>query len=234
MIVVKEYNNEDIANSMSHLWSLLTDQQRQYLAENTEFRTYNKNELIYMENDSPTFLYCLTKGKVKVFKSGASGRTQIVRFIRPMGFFGYRAAFANEVYMTGASAFEESTLCVVPVGVMKHIIIENNRVAIYFIKQLASMLGDADLLTVSLTQKHIRARVADSLLSMKDIYGVESDGVTLSLYTSREDIANTCSMTTNNAIRTLSALAAEKVIGLDGKKIKILDEKRLQAIAERG
>ena len=117
---------------------------------------------------------------------------------------------------------------------MKNIIMQNNKVAIFFIKQLATMLGDADMLTVNLTQKHIRARVADSLLAMKDTYGVEDDGVTLSIYTSREDIANTCSMTTNNAIRTLSALAAEKVIGLEGKKIKILDEKRLQVIASRG
>ena len=96
------------------------------------------------------------------------------------------------------------------------------------------MLGDADLLTVNLTQKHVRARVADSLLAMKEKYGVEEDGMTLCLNTSREDLANTSSMTTNNAIRTLSALASEKVIELDGKKIRIVDEKRLQLIASRG
>ena len=234
MIVVKEYNRNDIVESMSELWSLMTEEQRLFLAENTEVQIYTKNELIYIEDDAPRYVYCLTKGKVKVFKNGASGRTQIVRFIRPTGMFGYRAAFAGENYMTGASAFEESTLCSIPVCVMKNIIMQNNKVAIFFIKQLATMLGDADMLTVNLTQKHIRARVADSLLAMKDTYGVEDDGVTLSIYTSREDIANTCSMTTNNAIRTLSALAAEKVIGLEGKKIKIFDEKRLQVIASRG
>lgn len=234
MIVVKEYNRNDIVESMSELWSLMTEEQRLFLAENTEVQIYTKNELIYIEDDATRYVYCLTKGKVKVFKNGASGRTQIVRFIRPTGMFGYRAAFAGENYMTGASAFEESTLCSIPVGVMKNIIMQNNKVAIFFIKQLATILGDADMLTVNLTQKHIRARVADSLLAMKDTYGVEDDGVTLSIYTSREDIANTCSMTTNNAIRTLSALAAEKVIGLEGKKIKILDEKRLQVIASRG
>ena len=170
MIVIKEYNKQDIADSMSELWVLLTEDQKQYLAENTEFNIYSKNELIYIEAESPKYIYCLTKGKVKVFKSGASGRTQIVRFIRPTGMFGYRAAFADEDYMTGASAFEESTICTVPVSVIKNIIIQNNKVAIFFIKQLAAMLGDADLLTVNLTQKHIRARVADSLLAMKDKY----------------------------------------------------------------
>lgn len=234
MIVVKEYNKQDIANSMPDLWACLTDEQRRYLEENAEIQAYNKNELIYVEDAAPKFVFCLVKGKVKVFKSGASGRTQIVRFIRQMSMFGYRAAFAGEDYMTSASAFEDSTLCSIPVDVVKNIIKANTNVAIFFIQQLASMLGDADLLTVNLTQKHIRARVADSLLAMKDTYGVEEDGVTLSINASREDLANTCSMTTNNAIRTLSALAAEKVIGLEGKKIKILDEKQLQLIASRG
>ena len=117
---------------------------------------------------------------------------------------------------------------------IKRIICQNTKVAVLFIKTLASMLGDADLLTVNLTQKHVRARVADSLLAMKEKYGVEDDGMTLCLNTSREDLANTSGMTTNNAIRTLSAFASEKVVELDGKKIKILNEKLLQLIASRG
>ena len=52
MIVVKEYNMQDIADSMSELWLLLTDSQKQYLAGNTEFKIYNKNELIY-KNPEP-------------------------------------------------------------------------------------------------------------------------------------------------------------------------------------
>ena len=76
--------------------------------------------------------------------------------------------------------------------------------------------------------------LADSLLAMKEKYGVEDDGMTLCLNTSREDLANTSGMTTNNAIRTLSAFASEKVVELDGKKIKILNEKLLQLIASKG
>ena len=49
MIVIKEYNKQDIADSMSELWVLLTEDQKQYLAENTEFNIYSKNELIYNE-----------------------------------------------------------------------------------------------------------------------------------------------------------------------------------------
>ena len=41
-------------------------------------------------------------------------------------------------------------------------------------------------------------------------------------------------MTTSNAIRTLSNFASEKLISIDGRKIKILDEERLKKISKIG
>lgn len=41
-------------------------------------------------------------------------------------------------------------------------------------------------------------------------------------------------MTTSNAIRTLSAFAAEKIIAIDGRKIKIINENELKKISENG
>jgi hypothetical protein len=41
-------------------------------------------------------------------------------------------------------------------------------------------------------------------------------------------------MTTSNAIRTLSTFAGEKVIAIDGRKIRILDIHRLEKISKLG
>jgi hypothetical protein len=41
-------------------------------------------------------------------------------------------------------------------------------------------------------------------------------------------------MTTSNAIRTLSNFAAEKLIAIDGRKIKILEEEKLKKISKIG
>jgi CRP-like cAMP-binding protein len=76
--------------------------------------------------------------------------------------------------------------------------------------------------------------LAESLLFLKESYGVEEDGCTLSIYLSREDLANLSNMTTSNAIRTLSNFAAEKVIAIDGRKIKIISEKALMKISQIG
>ena len=83
-------------------------------------------------------------------------------------------------------------------------------------------------------QKHIRGRLAEALLFLKECYGLEEDGYTLSIYMSREDLANLSNMTTSNAIRTLSAFAAEKLIVIDGRKIKIIQEKELERISKLG
>jgi hypothetical protein len=41
-------------------------------------------------------------------------------------------------------------------------------------------------------------------------------------------------MTTSNAIRTLSAFATEKIIAIDGRKIKIIEIDKLKKISKIG
>jgi CRP-like cAMP-binding protein len=114
------------------------------------------------------------------------------------------------------------------------IIQENARLAWFFIQKLAHDLGQSDERTVNLTQKHIRGRLAESLIFLKDSYGLEEDGSTLSIYMSREDLANLSNMTTSNAIRTLSAFASEKLVAIDGRKIKFMNLKELEKISRIG
>lgn len=95
-------------------------------------------------------------------------------------------------------------------------------------------MGISDERTVNLTQKHIRGRLAESLLFLKETYGLEEDESTLSIYLSREDLANLSNMTTSNAIRTLSNFATERLITIDGRKIKIIDEEKLKKISKIG
>lgn len=222
-----------IAESIDVLWEPLSEEQRQYLLDNMEIHVFKKNEVIYHKGEKPRYLRCLLEGKVKVYIDGTGGR-QIVRLITDMGFFAYRAAFAGENFNTEASAFETSTICQIPFTVVWKLIEANSSLAIFFIKQLAAMVGETDLLVISLTQKHIRGRLAESLIRLRDKYGVEEDGSTLSIYLSREDLANMSNMTTSNAIRTLSAFAAEKLIAIDGRKIKIIDDEGLQHISSMG
>ena len=233
-MVKKELTQVEIAESIPDLWQPLTETQREYLAKNFTIQKYKKNETIYCEGETPMHLMCLLSGKVKIYKDGVGGRIQIIRVIKDKEYFAYRAYFAQENFVTAAAAFEPCTICLVPMPVISELIKENTDLAMFFIKQLSIDLGISDERTVNLTQKHIRGRLAESLLFLKDTYGVEEDQCTLSIYLSREDLANLSNMTTSNAIRTLSNFATEKLIIIDGRKIKIIDEERLKKISKIG
>lgn len=153
--------------------------------------------------------------------------------IRPIQYFAYRAYFAQENYLTDAAAFESSTVCMIPMTTVNEILRHNYKLCKFFIKQLSVDLGIADERTVNLTQKHIRGRLAESLAFLIDSYGLEEDN-TINIYLAREDLANLSNMTTSNAIRTLSNFVNEKVIALDGRKIKIIDEEKLRKISKLG
>ena len=233
-MVKKELSETEIAESIPDLWQPLTQEQREFLAQNFTIQKYKKNETIYCEGETPSHLMCLISGKVKIFKDGVGGRSQIIRMIKPREYFAYRAYFAKQDFVTAAAAFEPSVVCLIPMSAITTLVAQNNDLAMFFIRQLSIDLGISDERTVNLTQKHIRGRLAESLMFLKESYGLEEDGSTLSIYLSREDLANLSNMTTSNAIRTLSQFAAERLITIDGRKIKIIEEEKLKKISKIG
>jgi len=230
----KQETITDLRERMNALFDCLTPEEQTQLEEQVTIETYKKNETIYHEGERPNQLFCLLSGKVKIFKEGVGGRSQTMRLIKPVEYFGYRAYISNQYFITTAAALETCVVAKIPLAYLVELIKSNNELAWFFIHELASALGQADERTVNLTQKHIRGRLAEALLFLKENYGLEEDGFTLSIYMSREDLANLSNMTTSNAIRTLSAFASEKLIAIDGRKIKIINEKELQRISTLG
>jgi len=225
--------NNCIENRIS-VFSALTPEEMILLKKNYICQDYKKGEIIFKEGDKPTGLICLSEGKVKVFKEGVGGREQIVRMAKPVGFIGYRALFAEENHTATAVAIEDSIICNINKETIYKLLRSNSELCLSIIKAFATELGFSNNRTVTLTQKHIRGRLAESLIFLKDTYGFEDDNSTIKIYLSREDIANLSNMTTSNAIRTLSTFAGEGVIGIDGRKIKVLDLPKLEKISELG
>lgn len=230
----QEVSDSKEISKLTEIWDILNQDEREYLEDNFSVMHYKKNEIIHYEGDNPTHMMGITKGKVKVYKEGVGGRNQIVRILQPVSYFAYRAIFAEGNYNTSACAFEESTVVMIPKDVIMSLIHNNNALACFFIKSMAVDLGISDARQVNLTQKHIRGRLAESLIFLQDNYGTDEDGASINVYLSREDLANLSNMTTSNAIRTLSMFVSEKIITLDGRKIKIINEEKLRKISRLG
>jgi CRP/FNR family transcriptional regulator, polysaccharide utilization system transcription regulator len=176
----------------------------------------------------------LVKGKLKIFKEGVGGREQIIRLSKALGIIGYRAIFAGENHIASAVTLEDSVVANIDLDFIYSKALKNSDFSIGIIRKLSKELGFSNARTVALSQKHIRGRLAESLMLLANKYGFEHDGTTLKVYISREDIANLSNMTTSNAIRTLSTFANEKLIAIDGRKIKIIDLTRLDRISKHG
>ncbi len=233
-MAIKSTIEDVIREDLAAIWSILTSEEKHLIAENFVIHTYRKGQIIYAEKDEPQFLWVLIKGKVKRFKNGIGGKQQILRLYRPIQYFGYRAWFAHEPYVASTMAIEPSQVGAIPMTIVKRLIDGNIQLAWFFINELSRHLGGSDSKVVNLTQKHIRGRLAEALCILVDNYGYEDDGRTLKIYMAREDLANLSNMTTANAIRTLSSFAQERIITVDGRRIRIVDESTLRNISRFG
>ena len=233
--MIKSTIEQLLTDDFAEIWRLLSTDEKHLLAENFTIHHYRKNQVIYAEKEEPEFLWYLIEGKVKKYKDGIGGRCQIIRLIKPIEYFGYRAYFAGEHYVSSAATLEPSTLATIPMSLVESLIANNNKLAMFFIHELSRNLGSSDTKIVNLTQKHIRGRLAEALIVLLDNYGVEEDdNMTLKIYLGREDLANLSNMTTSNAIRTLSQFVNDHLIVVDGRKIKILNEPQLRKISKHG
>lgn len=229
-----ELGVKDIVENPRSIFYLLNQEEKEELQHHISLSHYKKNEFVFKEGDKPAGFMILVNGKVKIFKEGVGGREQIIRMTKPLGLIGYRALLGEENHIGSAVTLEESMVCTISPDFIYNYALKNSDFSLKIISKLCKELGFSNARTVTLTQKHIRGRLAESLILLKEKYGYENDGFTLRAYLSREDIANLSNMTTSNAIRTLSTFASEKVIAIDGRKIKILDLNRLDRISKLG
>ena len=216
------------------LWETLTEEERIDVKKHVETVLYSKHETIHRDGEESTYVWMLISGKVRIYKEGVGQRQQIIRLLKPYDIFGYRACIANEAYNSSANAMEPCMVYRMSRDYFNQLIRSNGALCYEVMQMMAKDLAISEIQTVHLTQKHIRGRLAESLLLLLKNYGYEDDGQTIAMLLPREDLANMSNMTTSNAIRTLSQFAQEELIAVKGRRIQILDEKALEKISRLG
>lgn len=223
-------NWSSIANIFFELWDPLLDHEKDLISRSIDVKQYNKNDLIYKIGSTPMKILYVLEGRVKIYRNTDDGRPKIIRIFRDNQFFGYRAYFANESYTTNCVAMVDTKVVSFPTNVIGRLIDGNKVIMRYFFKQLASGLGLSDDRVVSMSQKHLRGRLAETLLFLSRSFGTDENGWIYGKIT-RSDIANLANMTTSNAIRTLAAFRNEGIIDTDGKKIRISEPEKLTFVS---
>ena len=228
------FTNLDVARSMRQLWEPLSEAQREVLVEQLVVHSYKRHETVFDKGSQAQSLYYLVKGKVTIYRTGTGDRRQIVQMVSAGSLFGYVPAFRKELRKSTAIADEEAVTAELPIDMVLGLICQNNDFAMVFIQTMAGLLEQSVAHTMNITQKHIRGRLAENLLRLRQKYGLKRDNMTLSIYLSRDDLASMSNMTTSNAIRTISAFVEEGLIALEERHIKFLDVEGLQRVSELG
>ena len=86
MVLKRDYEKKEVVKAVAEMWAPLTQAEKQVLLQDIHIKSFKKNHFIYKSSDLPTRMMVLIQGKIKIYKWGRNGRSQIIRAIKPMEF----------------------------------------------------------------------------------------------------------------------------------------------------
>lgn len=194
--------------------------------------TVEKGEDLFHEGKHPRGLLCVQDGKIKVSQIGYDGKEQIVHLIKNGDTMGHRALFDDEIYSCSAIALDKSKVCFIPKTTFFEILSNDGNLTLKIAKVLAKELKEAEQNITTTSQQTVEYRLIDTLIKLYQLYGFESDNLTINVKMTRNDIANLVGTTRETVTRKLYHLQRKGLIALQGKKIIILQKKTLESFLE--
>ena len=192
-------------------------------------RQLNPGEVFALEQDPCPGLCVVESGLVKVFKISADGREQVLLLSRPGHSFADASAYLGQPMPASVVALERTTVLILPVDALQHLLDEDPRFARAVIRQLSLRLQHLVQLVEDLSFRHVQARVAKVLLqSLLPQTGVGA-GVGHRQLSQRE-IAEMVGTAREVVSRSLGTLADQGLIRIDHGQIELIDPTALLAL----
>jgi len=212
------------------LFKYLTREEVDMINFEKEFRQFRRGDILYKEGSRISGFYCIHNGIIKVFKTGLDGKEQIIRFAKSGDIIAYRSVLSNEVACTSAKVIEDCQVCFIPSEILISLVKSNSSYALEILKLACHELGEANSFITDIAQKTVRERLAEILLLLLNDFGLDEQNY-LQISLTREELANIVGTATESVIRLLSEFKTDKLVELNGRKIKILNKKGLEKIS---
>jgi CRP-like cAMP-binding protein len=193
--------------------------------------TIKKGEPIFEEGESVNGIYCIKDGICKLSKLSANGKDQIVKLVKPGELLGQRSMISDEATNLSAVALEDMEVCFIPKSEILCFFNQNNQFSMNMMKSICGDLKESDDHMVSMAQKTVKQRLAETLIYLDDNFGRNEDD-SLHIQLSREELAGMIGTATESCIRLLSEFNKTSLIDLNGKKITIVDKNKLKRLAD--
>lgn len=192
---------------------------------------YEQGEIIVRQGDPILDFMYLKTGLLKISQDIGISGNQIIGIAKPLDFIGLLSVFSEKNYQYTITAIEPSSLCHIPLKMMKEIVVKDGAFAMKLLEKMSQMNELVLQNRLQINRRNLRGRIAYILLLFsQDIY----KNTKFILPVSRKEIGELINMRTENVIRILSEFRKDKIIEISGKEITILDMHRLQQISDFG
>src|SRR5574338_1088265 len=155
------------------LFSLLTNEQAQSIADSVVKRRYRRGEIIVEHGRKSNALFILLNGRARVLTSDSRGREVILAVLQPGDYVGEMSLIDNEPHSATVRAEVQTDMLVLARADFVRCLPENSTLAYGVLRGLVRRLRHADRQIESLALLDVYGRVARTLLEMAE----EVDGV---------------------------------------------------------
>jgi CRP-like cAMP-binding protein len=218
--------------SESILTDLPTDDFELLTANKTE-QIYKKGEVIFREGGYPAGIFYIAEGKVKKYKLDKEGREHIIYVANTGELLAYHAILSGDRYPDSAATIEDSRIGFIPredfLVTLQHSEVLGRRLLKTLSHEFAVLANSLSIFA----QKSVRERVALQLIVLREKYKVKfQPGMAVEINMGRDDLANLVGTARENVVRVLAEFKEDGILETKGRKIVVLDVKKLIAIAD--
>ncbi len=209
------------------LFATLSSQDLAQVAAMTVERHYNRGDLILLEGEPGGALQYVHSGLVKVFKTSATGKEQVLRLIAAGHTFNDVPALDGGPNPASAAVLEPGVVYSIQRAELRTLIMTRPQVAEAAVQTLAGALRHLVALVEDLSLRHVSARVAKLLLD-QDAASQEGQYV---YHLTQQEMAALVGTAREVVGRALKELEAAGAIQMHQGRAVILNRERLHMLA---
>jgi CRP-like cAMP-binding protein len=192
---------------------------------------YKKGQQVITKGHPIFGMYFIRHGKVKVISSDWRGKEQIVRLASDGHILGHRG-YGGESYPIGAVAMDDSSICFIENDMLYQSFLNNPAFTYKLMMFYSQELRGVEKRMKYMAQMTVLEKIVSALWYLKEIFGYDESQKVLNVNISRAEIASLAGTSQEQVVRALTELEKDKMISKVIRKIRILDEKKLQKIIE--
>jgi len=188
----------------------LSDKELSDISKIITKKSFLKNEIILMEEDTPNYMYIIFSGKVKVVQVSADGREKVLTYHEKGEFFGEMSLVDGKTSPATIIAIEDSDIGLIHRAVFETYLLKNEKVNRELIAMLCRRLRESWMMVKVLSFADAEQRVRATLKILSSQYGEEDKrGTVITLKLTHRDIASYSSVSRETATRLLDRFIRE-------------------------